>query len=57
MIAIVKRWKIVVYSNEFEDSPYEFYIYDNHYSNVLSKLREFHFPIDPKEVRIQSEKT
>lgn len=48
---MIKKWKIeMLWDND--NHPLVFYIHDDHFSNVLSKLREFSFPIDPNHVKI-----
>lgn len=50
----IKRWNIKVYWDN-ETHAFEFSIYDDHLANALSKLREFHFRIDPRSILITAD--
>lgn len=47
MMSIVKKWRIIIHPNSIT-----FYIHDNHYSNMLSKLKEIDFGVEPVRVEI-----
>lgn len=54
MLQEVKKWKIWIYFTEKSNSNFDgkrydpklivFEIYDDHYYNMLNKLKEIHFP-------------
>jgi hypothetical protein len=49
-MSITKRWKITIHPNDWK-----FYIYDNHLMNVLRKLADIGFDVEPKSVTISLE--
>lgn len=56
MLHIIKAWKIEVRFKQEITPSLIFFINDDHYSNMLQKLREFNFGFnnDPEEVRISA---
>lgn len=55
MLQVIKKWRIVLTFSEL-DQKIIFYIYDNHYSNMIRKLGEFSPINDPIKIEINEEK-
>lgn len=53
MMQIIKRWRVIYH---FEGGTnHEFFMYDDHFSNLLVKLAEYHPKVDPITVTIMEE--
>lgn len=55
MIQIIKQWRIILYFDLSEKSI-TFLINDNFYSNMLRKLMEIQFDIEPTTIQIKEVK-
>lgn len=55
MMQIIQKWQITL---EFHDDGenLSFFIYDNFYSNMLRKLTEFCFTVNPDVIKIEKVK-
>lgn len=51
MMQVVKKWRIILYFDLSEKSM-TFIIYDNFYSNMLKKLQEINYDIEPTKIEI-----
>lgn len=51
MLQVIKKWRIILYFNLSEKNM-TFFIHDNFYSNMLGKLREVSFDLEPSKIEI-----
>lgn len=54
MLHVIKKWRIILYFDLSEKSI-TFLIYDDFYSNMIRKLNEIHFDIEPTKIDIHEE--
>ena len=52
MLHVVKKWEIQIAFNKNTEHPVIFQIYDDSYINMLRKLSEISFKIDPSNIAI-----
>ena len=51
MMQVIKKWRVILYFDLSEKSI-TFLIYDNFYSNMLRKLTEISFDVEPNKIEI-----
>lgn len=51
MMSIIKRWRIILYF-DLSNKSITFFIDEDHYSNMLRKLTEIGFDLDPTKIEI-----
>lgn len=54
MVSLPRKWRITVTFENPSASVIIFYIYDDHFFNMLTKLSNIHFDIDPHKVEIDT---
>jgi hypothetical protein len=50
MMQLIKKWRVVIYF--INNDSITLYIYDNFYSNMLRKLTEIGFDLEPTKIEI-----
>ena len=54
MMQIVKKWQIIIYF-DLSEKTVTFSIYDNFYNNMLKKLQDISWDLEPTKIEIKTQ--